>query len=456
MRFSKIIAAALVIGCGHSILYAATDIKATKEAIATLKKYDEAVNIFNNKDYEEAYKRFLRLFDVRPDDSRINFYLGLSAFETKRYDEALAAFERVLIVEPNHVRSRLEMGRVYFEEKEFDSAETEFRTALEYDLPEQVKKQIQVYLSMIEATKKKHFINGSLVLGLGLDTNVNNGIGNKDFTLPSGLTLPGDDKKKDISGTAALSLNHIYDFGESGGWYWQDGGAVYTQLYKKEAGANVRYLALNAGPAYRGEKTDFAIYATYDTLNYAQNQYMSSLGVAPKATYRLPNNYAIDGGVNLKKKYYPYDRWNRASLYEDASLSLKKGYAATGAIASIGITLSKEFETYNENSIGVGAEGRTDITNTSKTLKVDYYRPIAAGLDATFSASIRQTSYPETDVMFDSPKKELNKSFNAAIYKTWYKNSIVGASYGYSQNESNFDNLNYNKHTLGVSYIYNF
>lgn len=77
-------------------------------------------------------------------------------------------------------------------------------------------------------------------------------------------------------------------------------------------------------------------------------------------------------------------------------------------------------------------------------------------LDATFSASIRQTSYPETDVMFDSPKKELNKSFNAAIYKTWYKNSIVGASYGYSQNESNFDNLNYNKHTLGVSYIYNF
>ena len=117
MRFSKIIAAALVIGCGHSMLYAATDIKTTKEAIATLKKYDEAVNIFNNKDYEEAYKRFLRLFDVRPDDSRINFYLGLSAFETKRYDEALAAFERVLIVEPNHVRSRLEMGRVYFEEK---------------------------------------------------------------------------------------------------------------------------------------------------------------------------------------------------------------------------------------------------------------------------------------------------------------------------------------------------
>ena len=33
MRFSKIIPAALVIGCGHSILYAATDIKATKEAI---------------------------------------------------------------------------------------------------------------------------------------------------------------------------------------------------------------------------------------------------------------------------------------------------------------------------------------------------------------------------------------------------------------------------------------
>ena len=61
MRFSKIIAAALVIGCGHSILYAATDIKATKEAIATLKKYDEAVNIFNNKEIEEEITNF-RLF----------------------------------------------------------------------------------------------------------------------------------------------------------------------------------------------------------------------------------------------------------------------------------------------------------------------------------------------------------------------------------------------------------
>lgn len=456
MKYSKILAMALLLGCSGSLLFGAADIKSAKEAISTLKKYDEAVETFNKKDYEEAYKRFLRLFDIRPDDSRINFYLGLCAFETKRYDEALAAFERVLIVEPNHVRSRLEMGRVYFEEKEFESAEAEFKTALEYDLPDEVKKRIQVYLAAIEASKKKHFINGSLVLGIGVDTNVNNGIGNKDFTLPSGLTLPGDDRKKDISATGALSLNHIYDFGDSGGWYWQDGGTVYTQFYNREAGANVRYLAVNTGPAYRGQTTDFALYAVYDSLNYAQNAYTSSVGLSPKATYRLPDNYAVDGAISLKKKSYPHEKWNRASLYEDVSVAFKKGYAKTGAIASIGVTLSKEFETYNENSIGAGAEGRTDITNTSKMLKADYYRPIVAGLDAMFSASIRQTAYPETDVMFDSPKKELNKSFSAAIYKTWYKNSIIGASYGYSKNESNFDNLNYSKHTLGLSYIYNF
>lgn len=456
MRFSKIIAAALVIGCGHSMLYAATDIKNTKESIAIHNKYDEAISIFNNKDYEEAYKRFSVLFDEKPDDSRVNFYLGLSAFETKRYDEALAAFERVLIVEPNHIRSRLEMGRVYFEEKEFNAAETEFRTALEYDLPDQVKKQIQAYLAMIETAKKKNFINGSLVLGLGLDTNVNNGIGNKDFTIPSGFTLPGEDRKKDISGTAALSLNHIYDFGESGGWYWQDGGTLYTQIYKKEAGSNVRYASLNVGPGYRGEKVDFVLHSTFESLNYAQNSYFNAVGIAPKATYRLPSNYAVDGGVSLKKKFYPYEKWSRASLYEDVSLTFKKGYAKSGAIASVGLLLSKEFEAYNENSTGAGASGRTDISNTSKVLKIDYYRPIIAGLDATCSVAIRQSSYPETDVLFNAPKKELNKSFNAAIYKTLYKNSVLGFSYGYGKNESNFDNLNYTKHTLGLNYIYNF
>lgn len=456
MKYSKILAMALLLGCSGSLLFGAADIKSAKEAITSMKKYDEAVEAFNKREYENAYKKFSALFDERPDDSRINFYLGRAALETKRYDEALAAFERVLIVEPNHIRSRLEIAKVYFEEKEFDSAEAEFKTALEYELPDQVKKQIQNYLAAIEMSKKKHFINGSLMLGLTLDTNVNNGIGNKDFTIPSGLTLPGEDRKKDISGSAALSLNHIYDFGDSGGWYWQDGGTVYTQLYKQEAGSNVRYLALNMGPGYRGKEIDFSVYATYDTLNYAQSSYFNSVGLSPRATVRFPNNYALDGVVSLKKKFYPYEKWNRASLYEDLSLTFKKGYASSGAIASVGVLLSKEFEAYNENSTGAGAAGRTDISNTSKTLKLEYYRPIIAGLDATCSVSIRQSVYPETDSLFNAPKKETNKSINAALYKTIFKSSVLGASYGYSKNESNFDNLNYSKHTFGLNYIYNF
>jgi len=456
MRYSKILAMALLLGCTQSLLFGAADLKSAKDSIVSMKKYDEAVEAFNKREYENAYKKFLALFEEKPDDSRINFYLGRAALETKRYDEALSAFERVLIVEPNHIRSRLEIAKVYFEEKEFGSAEAEFKTALEYELPEQVKKQIQSYLAAIEMGKKKHFINGSFVLGATLDTNVNNGIGNKDFSIASGQTLPGDDRKKDISGTAAFSLSHIYDFGDSGGWYWQDGGTVYTQLYKQEAGSNVRYLALNTGPGYRSQNVDFGLLATYDALNYSQNSYFNSIGLSPKATYRFPNNYALDGAVSIKKKFYPYEKWNRASLYEDLSLTFKKGYAATGAIASVGVVLSKEFETYNENSVGAGAVGRTDISNTSKTLRLEYYRPLLAGLDAVISGSMRQSVYPETDLLFNAPKKETNKSFGAALYKTIFKSSVLGASYGYSKNESNFDNLNYSKHTFGLNYIYNF
>jgi len=124
-------------------------------ADAVVDPYAKAVDSYNAGKFEQCYKEFNELFGVKPDDSRVNFYLGRCATEMKLYDEAQLAFERVLMVEPNHVRSKLELGRLYFEQKQLEEASAQFDSVMESDAPEAVKAQVKQLLAAIEDSKKK-------------------------------------------------------------------------------------------------------------------------------------------------------------------------------------------------------------------------------------------------------------------------------------------------------------
>lgn len=441
-------------GVLSAISLSAADIASDTDKKIYEQNFNQAVELFNKGDYSGAYKLFLEIFETKPDDTKVNFYLGRAALETKQYEDALMAFERVLIVEPTHVRSRLEMARAYFELREFDAADAEFDKVLETELPKNVRKQILAYKKAIDDSKKRHFITGYLMAGIGWDSNINNGIGTKDYTIPYyTLHLTGEKPKSDYYHTEIFELNHIWNLQSiKDGLFWQDGFTAYFQTYRDNISSNARYFGVTTGPGYRAKGYDVSLALSADKLIYGPSfPYMQSIGISPKASYKLSDTLILEGALSFKNKYYLYDNRDRNSLYYDIYAGVRKIIPASGSMVTVGVTSGRDIEKNSDNSTG-----RTDVTNNFQKYSASLYHPLIKGLDMTASIAGIKTLYPETDQLFLRRESDFRMNYSVGLIKTINKGSMLSVSGSYLDNKSNIENKVYNKKGLSVNYIYNF
>ncbi len=437
------------------LIGAPSSLSAKVDTAAYKSDFEAAVKIFNSSGFEKAYEAFYKLYEIKPDDPRVNFYLGRCALELKKYDEAISAFERVLIVEPTHTRSRLEIARAYFEQKEFAMAESEFDEALKSELPKQVKEQVLAYKDAIRKSKQKHFINGFISVGVGYDSNINNGIGTKDYTIPNGsLTLPGEKPKEDYYHSEIAGINHIYDMKDTKeGLFWQDNLTFYMQNYRSVTANNVRYLGAATGPGLRTKEYEISAALTVDKLIYGGADYMYSFGIAPKGSYKLSDSLILEGSYAIKNKFYYYDNWARNSVYQELTAGVRRLFATTGSVLSANVVLSKESERFTDNA---NSPGRTDVSNFAKSFNLSLYHPLIENLDMTAGFSAKKTAYTDTNAAFYDKEKDITFTYNLGLLKTLSKNRILNLGCSYSNNKSNFENKVYQKRGFNVSYIYSF
>ena len=84
-------------------------------------------------------------------------------------DEAISAFHTMLIHDPNLVRVRLELARAFFLKGEDSLALRHFETVLAGDVPDEVKANVNVFLTEIRARRRWSF---NLGFAVAPDTNI--------------------------------------------------------------------------------------------------------------------------------------------------------------------------------------------------------------------------------------------------------------------------------------------
>ena len=303
--------------------------------IISKQQFDDALKLYNEGKFTDAYKAFLALFEIKSDDAKINFYLGRCATELKLYDEALLAFDRVLSVEPTHARSRMEIARIYMEEKSFDSAEAEFKKVLEFDIPKDIRAQVNQYLTTLANMKQKHFISGAFIFGFGLDTNVKNDTGANSYTTPlneaiQSTQLLGSKPVFDYSISETLAVNHSYKT-QTEGLNWVDNLVLYSQNYRQSIDSNVLFSQIASGVEYTSGKYKITITPTLENLKYGLStssatddgllgrassfvskvftidrltDTMNTVGLTQKISYQINPNYSLDESGYIKKQYF--------------------------------------------------------------------------------------------------------------------------------------------------------
>lgn len=131
---------------------------------------------------QAAFEFLQPLVEEQVDDVEFDFLYGYAASLSQHYQEALVAFDRVLSINASHLGARIQSARALYALGAFDLAKTEFKRALELDLSESLKSDIQQQMQKIDATqaKQKQYLSGYLEYQIGHDSNVASAIGSSE------------------------------------------------------------------------------------------------------------------------------------------------------------------------------------------------------------------------------------------------------------------------------------
>lgn len=409
-------------------------------------QFQEAYSYYKKGDFKQATDAFKKLFFIAMDDERVNFYLGRSALETGDFDTAIAAFERVLILKPDHARSRLELGRAYYGMKMYDQAELEFNKVLMNPIPPEVREAVERYLALIIQGKKKNYLSGMIALGYQNDSNVNNG---NDYKI---LALSSDDinpEASDSSNTETLTLRHIYDFFDKGGFFWQTDGLVYAQNYSEYDDLNLIYSSISTGPGLKYDSFAVNLVGGLDHLTFGGENYVDVTHVSLKMQFPSGDQLLSLGLKKLERKNLLKENEQKDSDGYEFNVDMQQAFSSTSTVFNIGFTAATERKKTGE---------RVDVDFDEAGLKAGVFQQFGRSFFVNLSAQIKARKYVDefSEVVAIGEYKKVERSDTyqnvAASFSYKFLESYT-ASLNASQtsNVSTYELYNYNKNTVGLT-----
>jgi tetratricopeptide (TPR) repeat protein len=399
--------------------------------------------------FEEAYTELHKAFLQEPGHPDLNFQLGRAAFETGRFEEAVMAYERVLMIDPKADRVKLELARAHFELGSREVARQYFKEVLATNPPAQVWEKIEKFLAKIDASDKKHFVNGTFSLGHSWDDNarlapISDRISTSLFEFQ--LTGPTATPQSDQVNTAALVLTHLYK-NEEYPFLWKTAATSYNALYQKLYDLDVNYLGLTTGPVFQKDNYIWDVQALGSYIDVEHDRYQSSYGASSSLTYFFSKNFM--GAFALKAE--------EKNNYVDPDRDALNLLASAGPVLLIGdnrlsLLFSKESENA-ENEVNsydrFGWKFRYERS-------LPYEFAIFAGLGYTM------TDYDAKMALFSSVRsdevQELTAGISRPLWQDPVKNQalIMQLAHTYTNSDSNIDLYTYRKNVTEINLTVSF
>jgi tetratricopeptide (TPR) repeat protein len=365
-------------------------------------KYNRALELFQKEAFLKAFTAFKELFWVNLEHIDVNFYLGRSAFELDDYDTAIASYERILILDPNHMRTRLEMARTYFKLEMYEQAQVEFDKVLLLPIPEQVRENINYYISYIEQNRKRSFLNVLVGVGQLSDDNVNNGneyLPESVRSFSDGNSSVVDNSSGDILNpkiadsaiVANLNVNYIYDMFGKDGLYLQSGASLYSQSYKEQSQSDVLFTAANVALGVKYGGFTFSVPVTYDALTYGGDKYLSTTSSGLNMGLPMSNSLQLQLNIKQQNKSFVQEADKvRDAVRQEVSLGTQS--YIDGGTSILTLTVGGAIE----DSIDPEAKAvkqRADIKYSTGYFMLNYYNQFFGALTFNVNASIRGLLY---------------------------------------------------------------
>ncbi|MDH5298757.1 MAG: tetratricopeptide repeat protein [Desulfobulbaceae bacterium] len=404
---------------------------------------------FEAGNFSEAYELLHHAFRENPGNLDISFYLGRAAFEKGDYEAAVMAFERILIMDPNPARIKLELGRCYFSLGSYGQARQYFDEVLATEPPPAVRQNIEMFLERIVAADKRHFLSGTVAVGVSADDNARSAPSTAtiqtvlgDFTL-TGATAAAE---SDTVYNMTVSLNHTYKM-EDQTTAWKTSVINYNDLYSSLHDLDINFFGLNTGPARQDETSSWEMHGILNYLEIDGDRYLESVGGGTTLALQAAPWAMMNFGLKMEYKKF----------FQDAAKNAKNTLISLGPLCQfgsnrLGIFLSHENETasviynsYSRNSAQFSYERKLPFLD----------------LNLLAGCKYQKTEY-RFQPLFGKNRTDELRDYSAVVSKPLWMNAekkktlTLNVNYTYSDVRSNIGLYDYDKHVASSSLAYSF
>ena len=408
-------------------------------AVELDKQYKSGVGAYKAKNFKLSYEILSKLYLTKLSDSKLNFYLGRSAYETGHYEVALAAFERVEMLDSSNLRNKLEMARTYYMLKMYKESENTFRSVLDNpNIPQNVRTNIELYLSKITKVQKKSFTYATLNIDWVYDSNVNYGSLDSTYNVNIGK-LPSEPEKSDRALQLYADVVNMYDIGKSGAYAIKNRVKFFLKDYSYLDAYDTKYFAYTPSILYKDTKylTEFVI--GFDVLLLGDGEYLRSVAFTPRYEYSHTNT--LRSMVSLKYQIKYFSRKVQSDLN---SKHYEFGYSLQDILSprsyvQLGLTTLKERKMKGS---------RIDVDYEEYRVDIAYANQFTNVYAIDLLGEYRRRNYDDFSTLFDSKRHDdggtLSASLNAKILKTlrFHLKGMI------TRVESNQERFSYQKYTV--------
>jgi len=404
----------------------------------------KAIDLYNNKKYNQSIDMLNKLFKNDMKNDQINFYLARNYFKQKDYNKAISVYERILINNYNST-AEFEIARSYFKQGNLLESKKIFTYLKQKTNSENLKYTIDQYLQKIEEKRSKHSFDGIIMLGSSYDSNLENRASSDWFNIGDSKWENTTSKHSSIIIDELFLIHYKYNLKKETTFNAKT--LYYKKIVLDYSENNLDYIQIN--PYFNTKLTskldiDYGVY--FNRIWYTNRLFLNIYGINGSINMLNSNNslYKVQLNYNKKKNQIKSNEYKDLEHF-DLSISNKKKYSE---IIYYTPTLQVTQERKNSGNSSVIDYDAVSLKFDLKYLLNKYL------LNSNISYTLK--NYKDKNSLYSIKQKDNILNFSLSGIYQLNNEQTIQSTINYIKNNSNIDSSNYNKFKLNLYLINKF
>jgi hypothetical protein len=422
-------------------------IKEMKEAdkdfileVESSNEYITASTMYNIGNYKRSYELFKKLFYKYNYNVNVNYFLAQSAIKIKMYDEASIALERVLIENPKFNKARYDYAKLLTNLNLKKEAIEEFNILLKENITDKTRTDVKKYLNFLNKKKTYTSNSANLILGVGHNTNINNGLLTRDYRLPGigNILVSGEEPIKDNFHNEILSIDLKKVLKSNPKIRIKNSFLAYNKSYFNEKNENISVLSYRPNISYLDTQNMYGLDLNATRVIKKDNNDINVFSLSPS----LANKH-IRTSFNYQKLLYTHKE-NKDKNFEMYELEF-----------TYNILNNIKMYTNISRTKRIKKE-RIDIDKTLKTIGIKYNYKFNNKNMVYLAYKIEKNNFRYINPFFNTKRKDIRHNLILNYLYSINNQSKVNLLTSFSKNNSNQDAYLYEEFEITLNLIKRF